>query len=60
MKRFNELIKCVKEQRAKEMGYKVEKLVLAQMSVNPRGIMSGGDEECDVLEEEETAFEIMD
>ena len=61
MKRFNELIKCVKDQRARGMGYEVEKMVLARMSVNPRGVMSGdGDEVTNVLEEEETAFEIMD
>ena len=42
-------------------GYEVEKLVLARMCVNPIGVMSGdGDEVGDVLEEEETAFEIMD
>ncbi len=62
MRRFNKLIKCVEEQRAKDMGYDIEKLVLAtKLSVNPRGIMSGEeDENIDVLEDKEAAFEIMD
>ncbi len=61
MKRFNVLTKCIKEQRARGMGFEVEELVLRKRSANPRGTIRDDDDEVtEVLEEEETAFEIMD
>ena len=61
MIRFNQLHRCIREQRSEGLGYRVEERVLTRNSVNLRADMGGdGDETIDVPEEEEAGFEIME
>ena len=61
IKWFNALVKCIKDQRQNGKGDKVEKKVLGNNTVNPRGDVDDerpGDTE--IPEEVEAAFEIME
>ena len=61
IKRFNALVKCIKDQRQNGKGHEIEKKVLGNNTVNPRGDMD--DERAgntEIPEEVEAAFEIME